>query len=226
MVHVSLRSVGPINGRAEALVRALLKVLGPNGILSAYADYQPTDEIPYFDPDRSPAVPEYGVFPEILRNWPGAVRSRNPGASIVAVGDRAGWLCEGHSLNYGYGEDSPYKKLVEIEGKVLLLGSEFEHVTLLHHAEHIARLPDKRVIQVPTKILFQGRITEVTIEEYDTSRMVLDKMPAHYFGEIVQAFIEGQGTFSGLVGNAKSYILPAKAFIEFAVDRMEREFGT
>jgi aminoglycoside 3-N-acetyltransferase len=36
MVHASLRSAGPVDGRAEALVEAILNVLQPGGTLAAY----------------------------------------------------------------------------------------------------------------------------------------------------------------------------------------------
>ena len=113
----------------------------------AYVDYEKTDDVPYFDPSRSPAASDYGVFAEIVRTWPGAIRSENPGASTVAIGARAAWLCADHPMNYGYGKGSPLDKLVEANGKVLLLGSDLDHVTLLHYARtgHSAQqTPDSR----------------------------------------------------------------------------------
>jgi aminoglycoside 3-N-acetyltransferase len=92
MVHASLRSVGSIEGRGEGLVSALLGVLGSGGSLLAYADFEQTSEVPHFDLMRSPARPDYGVFADLVRTHPQAVRSANPGASMVAIGQGANWF--------------------------------------------------------------------------------------------------------------------------------------
>ena len=226
MVHASLRAIGPIEGRAEALVEAILGALQPDGTLMAYVDYERVPECPYFDPARSPAPKEYGVFPEVVRSWPGAVRSNNPGASVCAIGRRAEFLCSGHPLDFGYGEGSPLAKLVESDGKILLLGSHFDHVTSLHYAEHIADLPGKRIIHRPEKILKDGTIVDLVIEEFDTSKPVISSMPDDYFHHLIEEFVQDSSVMHGMVGYAKSYVLPAKQLIQFAVEKMQREYGT
>jgi aminoglycoside 3-N-acetyltransferase len=203
MVHASMRRVG---GRAEELVRALLEV---SETIMAYVDY----EAPPFDAQRSPAKKDHGVLAEVIRAWPGAVRSHNPGASMAAIGARAEWLCADHPLHYGYGPGSPLAKLVEAAGQVLLLGSDPDQVTLFHYAEHVARLPNKRVVR------------DGDIEEFDTSEPVVEGMPARYFEEITHAFIDAGHARGGRVGRAQAFVLPARQLVEFAVAKMEREFG-
>jgi aminoglycoside 3-N-acetyltransferase len=217
MVHASMRAVG---GRAEEVVEALLAALGPAGTLLAYVDYEPTPEVPDFDLALSPAVADHGVLAETIRRWPGAVRSANPGASVVAVGPHAAWLCADHPLSYGYGPGSPFAKLVEVRGKVLLLGSHFDHVTLLHHAEHLARLPDKRVVRYTVR---SGGV-ELAIEEFDTSQGVVAAMPDAYFDRVVRTFVAKGGCSVNRVGNARSVLLPAVELVAFAVEHMERDF--
>ena len=70
-------------------MQTLPSVLGDRGTLLAYVDFQPTKDIPYFDPQRSSASSNFGVLAEIIRTWAGAVRSLNPGASMVAIGARS-----------------------------------------------------------------------------------------------------------------------------------------
>jgi aminoglycoside 3-N-acetyltransferase len=218
MVHASMRAVG---GRAEAVVQALLDVLGPFGTLMVYVDFEPTEEVPQFDLARSPAMGDHGVFAEVVRRWSGAIRSANPGASMVALGARAAWLCADHPLNYGYGPGTPLARLVEAQGRVLLLGSHLEHVTLLHHAEHLARLPNKRVIRVEYKI---GGET-VEIEEFDTSDGVVEAMPEGYFGSVMRMFVATGQAEAGPVGGATALLMSAEALTRFAVETMERELG-
>lgn len=218
MVHASMRAVG---GRAEDVVRALLEAVGPGGTVSAYVDFEAVDDVRGFDLARSPAARDHGVFAEVLRRWPGAVRSHNPGASMAAVGARAAWLCAEHPMNYGYGPGTPLGRIVEAGGAVLLLGSHFDHVTLLHYAEHVARIEGKRVVRYTV----EADGVERTIEEFDTSEGVVDAMPERYFERVVQAFVNEHTVSSGLVGSAQSYLLDARALAAFAADRMERDFG-
>jgi len=225
MVHASMRAIGPIVGRGKALISALLKAVGEDGTITAYADYEPTPELPYFDPARSRARSEYGVFPEILRTYPNVCRSLNPGGSMVAVGARAKWLCENHPLKYGYGPGSPLAKICECNGKVLLLGSHFDHVTILHFAEHRARLPNKRVVKQTETVLENGKLSEVAIEEFNTSEPVCVGMPQGYFELIIRAFIETGHASQGTVGGAASFLLPARELVDFAVQKMEVEYG-
>ena len=226
MVHASLRSVGPVEGRAEGLVRALLSVLGEGGTLVAYVDFEATDDIPYFDSQRSPASSEYGILAEVIRTWPGAVRSLNPGASMVAIGGRSTWFCKDHPMNYGYGPGTPLSRLVDVAGKILLLGSDLNNVTILHYAEHCAELPNKRVIKRLDKVLSEGAIIDIEIEEFDTANPVVSSMPDDYFARITQQFVDAGYAQTGRVGQAPSVLLPAREFVSYAVNTMEHEFGT
>jgi hypothetical protein len=60
------------------------------------------------------------------------------------------------AISYGYGEESPYAKLVAIAAKVLMLGAPLDTITLFHHAEHIARLTPKPVRRFRRKLLIAG----------------------------------------------------------------------
>lgn len=132
LVHAALRQVGPIIGGPDVIVAASRDVLGPYGTILGYTDWQSEDEIlddpalrdaiPPFDPIASRATRDNGFWPELLRTTPGARRSGNPGASMAALGRRADWFTADHAMDYGYGPNSPLGKLVEADGKTLLLG--------------------------------------------------------------------------------------------------------
>lgn len=243
MVHSSMRAVGPVLGGPDVVIQALLTVVGDTGTVMMYVDWEHGlqhltrhdaadaldrnlwEELPPFDPRTSRARREYGILPQFLRTWPGAIRSGNPGASVAAIGHKAEWLCRDHPLQYGYGPGSPLAKLVEAEGKVLLLGSPLGDVTLLHYAEHIARIPNKRVIRYREPILVNGAKEWVEIEEYDTSEAVVDGAPEDYFTDIVRGFLSAGKGRSGIVGQAEAQLLDAAALVEHAVEWMERELG-
>lgn len=243
MVHASMRALGPVLGGPNEVIEALIEVVGPDGTVMAYVDWEDgaqshtradrgtqlprrlLDGWPAFDPMKARADRSYGILPEFLRTWPEACRSGNPGASVAAVGARAAWICADHPLNYGYGPGSPLAKLVEVNGRVLLLGSPLERVTLLHHSEHMARLPDKRVIRYREKLLRDGRGEWVDIEEFDTGDPVVDAAPEDHFDRLMRAYLVQADVREGKVGSAESFLFEAEPLHRFAVDWMEDRWG-
>jgi len=133
VVHSSLRSVGPIEGGAGTLVEAFLEVLGSSGLLVAptFTYYSNV-----FDHAHSPSVT--GTFPEIVRAWPGAVRSMHPTHSVAVIGDRAAQCCAGHELVGAVSAGSPLEWLAASGGWVLLIGVGHNRNTTIHTAECLA----------------------------------------------------------------------------------------
>lgn len=178
MLHASVKAVGWVVGGPDVVIQALLEVLGEEGTLMMYVGWEDSpweapyvfkewpeewqraylEEFPPFNPATSRAHRRWSILTEYLRTWPGAYRSGNPEASCVAVGAKAKWLTENHPLQYGYGPGSPFAKLCEAKGKVLLLGAPFGSITLLHYAEHLAKVPNKLVIRYKVPILQEGKV--------------------------------------------------------------------
>lgn len=234
LVHAGLRSVGPILGGPDALIDALRDAVGPDGTILGYCDWQMDElgrddpllrqHVPAFDPARSRSIRDNGAFPELLRTTPGARRSGSPGASCAALGGRAEWFVADHALDYGYGPQSPFGKLVASGGKTLLIGAPSDTMTLLHHAEHLAAIPGKRVLRYESPILLDGQTAWRWFEEFDTGMPVVDGLADDYFEEVVEDFLAtGQGR-RGLVGHAPSVLVDAPAVVTFAVDWLERRF--
>lgn len=241
MVHAALRSVGRILGGPDALIDALHDAIGPGGTILAYTDWSDDyhdlldddgnvpaelhDDIPPFDPAASRARRANGAFPELLRTRPGARRSANPGASFAAVGGRADWFTADHALDYGYGEQSPFARLVQARGTVLMLGAPLDAMSLLHHAEHLARIPGKRVTRYQAPILVEGRTVWRRFEEFDTSDPVVDGLPEGYFATVVEDFLATGRGIRGTVGDAGSVLVPAAEMADFAVRWLEDRCG-
>ncbi len=242
MVHAALRAVGPMLNGPDTLIDAVLDAVGPQGTLLCYVNWAEEyedalddagrvppalkDEIPPFDPARSRASRDHGALAEFLRTVPGAQRSGNPGASVAALGARAGWFCAEHALDYGYGPASPFARLVEAGGKVLMAGAPLDTMSLLHHAEHLARIPGKRVRRMEVPLLAaDGRSAWRMIEEFDTVDPVCDGLEEDYFATVVEDFLStGQGR-RGQIGLADGVLVSAPAMLDFAVDWLERRFN-
>ncbi|HYO81385.1 MAG TPA: aminoglycoside 3-N-acetyltransferase [Bryobacteraceae bacterium] len=227
MVHSSLRAVGPVLGGAAVVVQALLDAVGTDGTLVAYVDLElfheedDIDDVPVFDKQTAPAARDHGVLHATIRTWPGAIRSDHPDAGVVAIGARAEWLTADHPFQYGYGEGSPFEKFVECGGRVLMLGAPLDTITLLHHAEHKARLPQKRIRRYRRLMPGPKGPQWTEFEEFDTANPVVDTLPSDCFGLIAKDYLATGRAGSGQVGNAPSYLFDGRELVAFAVEWLE-----
>ena len=173
MVHCRMSALGRVVGGAETVVRALLEALGPEGTLVAYTGWQdgPPDNLdslddetrrvyleehPAYDPRFALSSRDHGRIPEALRTWPGARHSGHPEAGLAALGPLAEALTTSHRYDDAYGADTPYARLVELGGQVVVLGAPLDTVTLVHHAEAVARVPGKRRMGYAMPIMVGG----------------------------------------------------------------------
>lgn len=242
MVHAGLRSIGKMLNGPDTFIAALQEAVGTSGSLMAYTDWnaeyervlaadgvvpdQFRSEVTPFDPLTSSANRENGAFPEFLRRTPGALRSASAGPSCTAVGPAAALLIEDHAIDYGYGPQSPFARLCELNGKVLLAGAPRETMTLLHHAEHLAAVSGKRKRIAEVPFLEDGETHWRWVEEFDTGVPVLEQFAEDYFALIVtEALAAGIGVEGG-IGHAPAVLMPACKIVDFAVRWIETHART
>lgn len=237
MVHAGLRSVGEILGGPDVLISALLETIGSDGTLMVYVGCQtPYDDVgrdiyseadeafilehcPPFQPDRSRASRDFGAFAELFRTTPGVICSSNAGSRMAAYGAKAEFLTANHPVNYGLGKDSPLERFYEIGGKVILIGSDTDAVTILHYAEAIAPIKNKRLFNLKVPIEKSGETIWIDMEEYDSATGIRD-WPDRFFAFIVEQYIQSRNLKAGLLGGASTYVLDAKDLVQFAVPIM------
>lgn len=138
LVHTSWRAVRPVEGGPEGLVAALREALGPEGTVvlpSTGSD----DDAP-FDPEHTPAAPSLGILPEIFRTLPGVVRSDHP-LGCAAIGPLAPAIVGDPLPIPIYLDASPYARVHEHDGQVLLLGCGHDSDTTVHLGEARAGVP-------------------------------------------------------------------------------------
>lgn len=242
LLHAAMRAVGPLLNGPDILVTALLDVVGADGTIMVYTNWDTLheelldddgrvlpewrDHVPGFDPAASRAVRINGVIAETVRTMPGARRSGNPAASMAAIGKQADWLTADHPQDYGYGEGSPLAKLVETGGRVLIIGAPWRKCTLIHHAEHLARIPDKVVVKYEVPFANVSGIFWRYIEEYETDEPVHPALPDNHIGQIVADFVDAGNGKQGRIGSASSLLMDAQPLVAFAVDWLERWAAT
>lgn len=238
MLHASIKAIGWIVGGPDVVLDAVLEVLAPTGTVMMMAGWEDNPyhladwpperqqaylmECPAFDPATSRAERAWSILTEYLRTRLGAARSRHPEQSMVALGAQAKWLVSDHAFQHGFGPGSPLEKFAEAGGRVLLLGSPLSNVTVLHYAEYLAQIPNKRAVRYQMPILLDGRREWVWIEELDSSNGIADWDGEDYFELIVRAHLESGQARQGIVGAASSYLLDAALLVEEGARWMER----
>jgi aminoglycoside 3-N-acetyltransferase len=246
MLHASLSSIGNVIGGADSVVLALQEVLGPDGTLVALASWDnapPDDDSgwpeavreaylrdpPAFDPLVSACARYVGRLPERLRTWPGAIRSDHPEASFVALGGSAEWLTEDQPTNHPYGPGSPLAKVLEAKGSILMLGAPLETITMLHHAEELADVPNKRSVHYAAPVKTPTGIEWREIHDIDTSTGAFSYEPLvggrDAFELIAEAALAAGIGREQPIGQARSVLFPAEELVAFAVAWLEGHFA-
>jgi aminoglycoside 3-N-acetyltransferase len=158
MAHVSLSEFGYVRGGADAMIDALLRVVGRTGTLAMTThSLSWVGNLPY-DPNTSPGLT--GVVPNVFLKRAGVIRSLHPTHSVAARGPLAETLLRGHDHTVApQAMEGFWGKFVAANGKVLLL-STLNANTLLHAGELWGGVPYPPVC---AHLMKNGRRMEVTV---------------------------------------------------------------
>lgn len=142
LVHSALRTLGPVEGGAQAVVAALLDALGPRGTLVAPTfTFRHEAEPPpaLIDPanDRS----EMGAISEAVRRHPDARRSIAFRHSFASIGRRADLLASVDHRLSPFDPRSTFGVLTALDAHILLIGVTYAASTAHHFAEWLAAVP-------------------------------------------------------------------------------------
>ncbi|MFN2151198.1 MAG: AAC(3) family N-acetyltransferase [Anaerolineales bacterium] len=142
LVHTSLKSLGPIPGGVETVIHGLLAALGEGGTLLMPAlSYDTVRSYhPVFDLRTTPSC--VGALPEYFRTRTGTRRSLHPTHSVCALGPLTDKLLFPHKLDSTpCGSHSPFHRLPEFEGQILMLGCGLRPNTSMHAIEELVEPP-------------------------------------------------------------------------------------
>jgi aminoglycoside 3-N-acetyltransferase len=142
LVHSSLRSLGWVAGGAATVVQGLLQALGPGGtlLMPALSYARVTPQQPLFDVRFTPS--NIGAIPEYFRTRPGTLRSIHPTHSVCGVGRLVAELLDQHIEDRTpCGPRSPFRRLPEHHGQILMLGCGLRPNTSMHAIEELAEPP-------------------------------------------------------------------------------------
>ena len=98
----------------------------------------------------------------------------------------------------------------------LRLGADLNTVTLLHYAEYLADVPDKRRVRRHRKVVAPGGPEIRIVSTLDDNEGIVDLPGEDYFCRVLRAYFEVGRHEAGLVGGASSELIDAADLVEFA----------
>ncbi|MCC6585147.1 MAG: AAC(3) family N-acetyltransferase [Bryobacterales bacterium] len=140
IAHTSFAEFAGFQGGIGEAIRALQAAVTEQGTLliptlpfsGSALEYAKSGAIT--DVKRTPS--RMGFITEIFRRGPGVIRSIHPTHPIAAWGAQAAELtADHHTAETPCGRNSPFHRLLEMNGKILLAGVDVRAMTFFHYLE-------------------------------------------------------------------------------------------
>jgi len=154
LFHSSLKSIGYVVGGARTVIEAILEVISPDGTLmiptySSNSMLKTCLNKDYcFDPRETDTV--LGKIPSTFLKMPNIHRSIHPTHSVAAIGKYAQYLTEAHHFALStFGYNSPWERLMKLDGKMMGIGVTLWPVPIYHVLEDM--MSDKFPLPVRMK---------------------------------------------------------------------------
>ena len=215
---ISFGSVGMVSGGPKSFVDALVDLVGPGGTIMiptftnsyrlSLAKYH---KVPVFS--KKETVSYTGIIAEHIRNDLRAIRSGHPTNSFAAIGGNADYLLrdhDHHSSSY-----SPYSKLADINGKVLIIGLNYNFVGIRHEAQSKAGLLNC----IPP---YKGALF---FDEGDSIGTFIRRDPGGCTKRLpymIDNLREAGIVTEGSVGKAKAILIPARESLDIMTNLLKR----
>jgi len=142
MVHSSYAGFAGFQGNVGDAIRTLQQAVTANGALlmptmpfsGSALEY--IASVPVTDLKRTPS--HMGLLSDMFRRLPGVTRSTHPTHPVAGWGSRAAALLDEHAAATSpCGVHSPYHKLLQADGKILLAGVSIAALSFYHTVEEL-----------------------------------------------------------------------------------------
>ena len=220
LIHSSFKSLGKVNGGIETLINAILSVIGDSGTLIVptltYRDVSVTH--PVFDYLNTPSC--VGAVSEFVRLHPDSRRSIHPTHSCSVIGAKRDYYVGCHELDRTpIGENSPFFKLKEEGGRILMLGCGIKPNTSCHGIEEAAgvsyvlpKTPSPYTVILPDKTY--------TIDFY-RHHINQNGFDQHY--ERAEALFDDSFVSVGSVHGAKCHLIGASELWRRGIEKLKED---
>lgn len=221
LVHSSYKSLGPVDGGPQTVIRALEAALG--------TDRDGTLIMPTFNFGFNKGEPwdvrttpsKMGVLTELVRTDPRAKRVFHPFYSFAVLGKHAEML---GSLRYksAYERNSVFGKLRDLDGKIMVIGLSYTNsMTFFHHIEQMEGVDYRYLKQ------FTGQVTDENGVTYtDTFEMLVRDIDKGVVTEVnpMGELMEKAGIVKiRKIGEADVKLMKANEVYAFTAREMKRD---
>ena len=233
IVHTSLGKIGYVCGGAQVVIEALIETVGEKGTImmptQSWKNLDPETGV-HWDADKTdwdrirenwPAYNKaitptntMGAVAEMFRSWPGAVRSDHPSRSFAAWGRNAEYLTKNHDLSDIFGDTSPIGKLYNLDGKILLIGVDYDKNTSIHLADVRAEYRGKHTCVEHSAVMENGKRVW---KAYET--LFVD---GEDFKDIGIAFEALHTVNTATLGETELKIMRQRELVDFAIEWIEK----
>lgn len=229
LLHSSLKSIGFVEGGAKTVINAIIGTITSSGTLvvptypilgTMLETCQRTDYI--FDVTKTHT--SIGAIPLVFLEYDNIIKSIHPTHSMSALGKNAQMVTETHHIgDKTYGENSPWAKIVELDGKILGIGISLAWHTIYHYVEDIMddKFPVKVKIDQKYKIkckTIEDSFIDVIVQPLDP-RVAKTRIEKNPFIEKYFLYIFKELGILKIVniGNARSWIVSARKFCDILI---------
>ena len=142
MVHSSWLTHNGFKGRPIDMINCLKQLVGESGLLIMPSlSYQNESTRDYLlrnkamNVKRAPSM--MGLLSEVFRRGKDSLRSLSPTHPLVAWGKRKQEFVAGHeTCSIPFGDESPFSRLLDLNGKILTIDVPFSTITFTHFLEN------------------------------------------------------------------------------------------
>jgi aminoglycoside 3-N-acetyltransferase len=209
-MHSSFKSLGAVEGGAGSVIGAMEDAVGPEGLilLPSFHLIERHRRAEVWDFENTPST--VGWLTDFFRTMPGTYRSDHYSHSVAARGKGAAEFVGDHLSRAGlrspwdrepwgktFGTDSPMYRAYQRDGKLLMIGVDYETSTYIHLVE----------------VLHWNKLLEQAPEvRYPALRRPL-----------LGAFWDRVGTLNrGLVGDAQCRLFRIQEYLHTLVEEVEK----
>ena len=218
LMHSSLKALGYQDCTPEDVITGIINALGDGTLVLPALSYMYCNpENRFFDYYKTPS--NVGAIPEYFRTkYSGVKRSLCPSHSCCAVGKYAKYVTESHHFDKTpCGENSPFRKVRELGGKILFLGCGTTPNTSMHAVEELVE-PD---------YLWNGEYEYTLINANGEEHKMICK--AHGFKNVIQRYDRLEELLSeaemskGNILNAKCVLMKAEPMWRKALEYYQKD---
>jgi aminoglycoside 3-N-acetyltransferase len=222
LVHSAIDRFGAFQGTAADILATLRRAVSNAGTLlmptipftGTAVDFVRSGHV--FDVQRTPS--RVGLLTELFRRSDGVTRSLHPTHSVAAWGVHAIELIEGHlQSDTPCGPQTPYGRLIDRRGKIVLLGVGIDTFTFFHAIE--ARLEGQMPFSPFTREVFEAKCrTADGLEVVARTRLFEPSVSRRRnIGKLVPELKAAGAWKETRVGNLSVIAIPAAESLEAAL---------